>query len=94
MPDKNQLHVYPIPAEAIQQKDYLLRVRLAGSEWKPLSAYQVKVDMHDVREASMVYFDFAGTVELEITFPKFYTVYDVQVRPASAGVQNTFAAKK
>ncbi|MFT8844019.1 MAG: glycosyl hydrolase family 28 protein [Schleiferilactobacillus harbinensis] len=94
MSEKNQLHVYPIPAGAVQQKDYLLRVRSAGGEWKTLSAYQVKVDMHDVREASMVYFDFAGTVELEITFPKFYTVYDVQVRPASAGVRNTFAAKK
>lgn len=78
----NQVKVYPIPQDVPKQADYLLRVRPVGEEtWQELAAYQVIVDMHDRREASMVYFDFTGAVELEITFPRFYTVYDVQIRP-------------
>ena len=91
----NTLNVYPLPNGAIEQKDFLIRARALGTKnWKDLSAYQVHVDMHDIREASMVYFDFEGEVEIEITFPKFFTVYDVQIRPLSLGITADFEAEK
>ncbi|HIY58384.1 MAG TPA: hypothetical protein H9829_09360 [Candidatus Tetragenococcus pullicola] len=91
----NQLQTYAIPNEIPKQEDYLLRMRPVGSDkWEKIEAYQVKVDMHDVREASMIYFDFQGAVELEITFPKFYTVYDVQIRPTHLKYPTDITEKK
>lgn len=50
---------YPTPEGAVLQKDFQIRVRAAGqAEWQEVSCYQVKVDMHEVRCASMAYFDF------------------------------------
>ncbi len=81
---QDTLRIYPVPGGAVLQEDYCLRVRSAGAqEWRELRAYRVKVDMHDVRCASMAYFDFSGRVEVEITFPKFYTVYRVSFRPVA-----------
>lgn len=88
MQEMNNLRIYPVPKGAVLQEDYCLRVRNVGEEdWQELKAYRVKVDMHDVRRASMAYFDFSGKVEVEITFPKFYTVYRVDIRPLSLGIQ-------
>jgi len=93
--ESSKLQLYPVPAGAVMQEDYLLRVRPAGAErWQELKAYQVKVDMHDVRPASMAFFDFEGKVEVEITFPRFYTVYRVDVRPLSLGVQPMVEPKR
>lgn len=84
---KNELKIYPVPKGAVLQQDYCVRVRLEESEeWQELSTYRVKVDMHDVRNASMAYFDFQGKVEVEITFPRFYSVYCVDIRPLSLGI--------
>ncbi len=84
----NKLQFYPVPAGAVLREDYILRVRPVGTEeWQELKTYQVKVDMHDVRMASMAYFDFAGKVEVEITIPRFYTVYRADIRPLSLGIQ-------
>ncbi len=91
----NRIQLYPIPEEIPKQDDYILRIRLAGEKnWSPLEAYQVMVDMHDPRAASMVYFDFEGIVELEITFPKFYTVYDVKLRPEILGYSKEVEEKR
>ena len=91
----NKLQLYPIPAGIPVQEDYILRVRPAGAaEWQELKTYRVKVDMHDVRLASMAYFDFAGKVEVEITFPCFYTVYRVDIRPLSLGIQPVIEPKR
>ena len=91
----NQLQVYSVPKEAVKQEDFNLRIRPVGSEqWQQIEAYQVKVDMHDVREASMIYFDLSGKVELEITFPKFYTIYDVQIRPHHLTFEKKIETKK
>lgn len=85
---ENRLVVYPVPEGAVMQEDYLVRVRPLGTQtWQSLPCYRVKIDMHDVREASMAYFDFEGAVEVEITFPKFYTVYKTEIRPLSLGIQ-------
>lgn len=86
--EENHLKIYPVPKGAVLQKDYCLRVRSVGTEdWQELKAYRVKVDMHDVRQASMAYFDFTGKVEVEITFPGFYTVYRADIRPLSLGIR-------
>lgn len=91
----NVLRLYPIPAGVVLQQDYILRIRpLGAEEWQWLPAYQVKVDMHDVRTASMVYFDFTGKVELEITFPKFFHVYQVDIRPLSLQIPAKMEPKK
>ncbi|MCR5753807.1 MAG: hypothetical protein K6G30_03190, partial [Acetatifactor sp.] len=91
----NQVRIYPVPESAVLQGDYLVRVRPVGNEeWQDLTTYKVKVDMHDVREASMAYFDFDGMVEVEITFPKFYTVYQVDIRPHSLGIRPEFEPKR
>ena len=92
---ENRLELFPVPAGAVLQEDYILRVRPVGAEeWQELKAYRVKVDMHDVRMASMAYFDFEGKVEVEITFPRFYTVYRVDIRPLSQGVQSVIEPKR
>lgn len=84
---ENKVVVYPVPEGAARQRDYTVRVRPLGEEqWQEVGCYQVKVDMHDVRLASMVYFDFQGAVEVEVTFTRFYTVYKVDIRPLSQAV--------
>lgn len=91
----NHLRIYPVPRGAVLQEDYCLRVRSVGTDdWQELKAYRVKVDMHDVRQASMAYFDFTGRVEVEITFPKFYTVYRADIRPLSLGIRAQTEAKR
>lgn len=93
--ENNTLQLYPVPKGAVLQEDHILRVRPAGAEeWQKLKAYQVKVDMHDVRMASMAFFDFEGKVEVEITFPRFYTVYCVDIRPLSRGIQPVMEPKR
>lgn len=79
--------VYPVPEGAARQRDFILKVRPAGQEqWQEVGCYQVKVDMHDVRLASMAFFDFQGTVEVEVTVPGFYYFYRADVRPLSLGI--------
>lgn len=93
--EANRLQLFPVPTGAVLQEDYILRVRPVGAEeWQELKAYRVKVDMHDVRLASMAYFDFEGKVEVEITFPRFYTVYRVDIRPLSQGVRPVIESKR
>lgn len=84
---KNKVVVYPIPEGAARQRDYIVRVRPAGEEqWQEVGCYQVRVDMHHVSLASMAYFDFQGTVEVEVTFTWFYELYKVDIRPLSQAV--------
>lgn len=84
--DINKLVIYPAPKEALENKDYKVRVRLEDGEWQELFTYKVKVDMHNVRESSMVYFDFSGTIEVEVT-KNTGQVDDVMIRPLSYGIQ-------
>lgn len=92
---RNHVMVYPVPDGAAVQEDYILKVRPAGEEkWQQVGIYQVKVDMHDVRYSSMAYFDFCGKVEVEITFPRFYTVYRADIRPLSLGIKPAVEPKR
>lgn len=95
MSQENKVRIYPVPEGAILQEDYCLRIRPAGTEeWQEIKTYRVKVDMHDVRLASMAYFDFAGKVEVEITFPRLFTVYRVDIRPLSLGIEPQIEPKR
>ncbi len=93
--ERNRLQLHPVPAGAVLQEDYILRVRPVGADsWHDLKTYRVKVDMHDVRMASMACFDFEGKVEVEITFPRFYTVYRVDIRPLSLHIHPEIEPKR
>lgn len=79
------LIVYPAPTGAARNPDFSVRVRRPQGEWQPLFCHNVKVDMHEVRNASMVSFDCSGSVELEIV-KNDGIVREAAVRPASAGL--------
>lgn len=73
---------------AVLQHDFIVRVRACGQEeWQEVSCYQVKVDMHEKHTASMAYFDFSGEAEIEIACPSLFFIYQVDVRPLSAGIK-------
>lgn len=85
---------YPAPDGAALQHDFIVRVRSrGGADWQEVACYQAKVDMHEVRCASMAHFDFSGTVEVEITCPQLYYIYRVDVRPLSLGIQAVYDSK-
>ena len=64
-----ELFTYDVP-RALQYSnhndDYTVQARLPGGEWKDLYEWNVRVDLDRPQDASMVYFDFTGTVELRI----------------------------
>lgn len=81
----DDLQVYKAPKDIPGREDYKVRVRQPEGEWQSLFIYEVKVDMHEVRPASMAYFDLEGTVEVEVTC--LYTEIDcVNIAPASRGI--------
>lgn len=89
----NRLVTYPVHKEAVLQRDYRVRVKGAEEEeWTELPAYRVKVDMHDVRDASMVYFDFEGEVTVEVSGPGY--IYQADIRPLSRGIEYLCDTKK
>jgi hypothetical protein len=67
-------------------------VRAVGEEsWKVVPTYQVKIDMHEVRMASMAYFDFEGKVEVEVVSQVY--IYRVDIRPLSKQIVPKFTTK-
>ncbi|WP_339277687.1 glycosyl hydrolase family 28 protein [Paenibacillus sp. FSL W8-0426] len=77
---------YPAPEGAVGNSDYSVRLRTADGEWQSLFSYNVKVDMHDVRNASMVMFDCSGEVEMEVHY-HVGRVRNAVVRPLSYGIK-------
>ncbi|OXN00842.1 glycosyl hydrolase family 28 protein [Bifidobacterium vansinderenii] len=65
-----------------------------SGEWQTVPTYRVNVDMHDVSAASMAYFDFDGTVEIEITQPGWWYCYTADVRPLSRGITPTIEPQR
>jgi hypothetical protein len=64
------LLTYPAPQGLIysaHNDDFTVRVRTSGGEWRDVYEYRVQVDADTKQNASMVYFDFEGTVELEVS---------------------------
>ncbi len=66
--------------------DFTVRVRKPGGDWKDLFEYKVQVDLDNVQTASMVSFDFEGTVEVQVR-KNNETVNSVQIRPLSYGIK-------
>ena len=63
------LVTHPVPQGiyyAMHNDDFTVQVRLPGGEWQDLYEYKVKVNMDSPTEASMVYFDFEGKVEIMV----------------------------
>lgn len=65
----SELRTYPVPPTLLysaHNDDYTVRVRQPGGPWQDLYEYRVQVDTDTKQNASMVYFDFAGSVEIEV----------------------------
>ncbi|GEC06496.1 hypothetical protein SSP24_41510 [Streptomyces spinoverrucosus] len=88
-----KLVTYPIPSGVATRASFKVRVRTApDGEWQTLACYD-----HGVKEinattgsgkvwgSSMVYFDFRGSVEIEVTYLKGGTT-KARVRPDSYGI--------
>lgn len=93
--NKSHLVIYPIPDGAVLRNDYTVFVRPYGEiKWSVLSCYEVKVDMHDVRKASMAYCDFEGQVEVKIQYNNYMHIYQVDVRPLAQKISVNFSEKE
>ena len=94
---ENYLEVYPIPEGIAQRTDFRVYVRLPEvGEWKEVFCYEVSVDMHEVRKASMACFDFTGKVEVKICvdMEKRREIYQVDIRPRSRGIVPEFTQEE
>jgi hypothetical protein len=81
----NHITVYDAPKNAIGNGDCSVSVRVSGQPWQQLFVYDVKVDMHQVRHASMVYFDMAGEVELRVE-SRGHPIEQAVIRPLSSEI--------
>ncbi|WP_309121603.1 glycosyl hydrolase family 28 protein [Paenibacillus sp.] len=70
------------PVSAAGNDDYRVSIRVPGEQWRELFVYEVKVDMHEVRRASMVYFDMEGSVEVRVE-PRNLPIREAVIRPLS-----------
>ncbi|MFV3126475.1 glycosyl hydrolase family 28 protein [Niveispirillum sp. KHB5.9] len=64
---ENRLRVHPSPKElqyTHHNDDFTVQVRTPDGAWQDLYEWNVRVDLDRPQDASMVYFDFTGTVEL------------------------------
>ncbi|MGO4545592.1 glycosyl hydrolase family 28 protein [Paenibacillus sp. 2TAB23] len=81
------VHTYPILRDIPKSGDYEVKIRSCEGNWHSLPVYGVKVDMHDVRQASLAYFDMAGPVEVEIAC--LYTdAESIVIRPLSREIKH------
>ncbi len=88
---QDQLVVYPAPKGAALNADFTVKVRRAGQAWQATPSYLVKVDevkerAHEVQDASMAYFDFAGKVEVSVTFNQG-PIETARIRPLSYQIE-------
>ena len=76
---------YPVAGGVRHNDDFTVRVRRPGGRWIDLFEHDVVVDLDAPQHASMVRFDMAGPVELEVRRNNG-DVRDVIVRPSRAGI--------
>ncbi|WP_254438211.1 hypothetical protein [Paenibacillus sp. DCT19] len=62
----NQLIVYPQSEVDRERRDFKVQVRQPEEDWRELFVYETQVDMHQIRQASMAYFDMLGQVEVRV----------------------------
>lgn len=87
----DRLKLYAIPQGVKKSQDFKIRLRTRGGEWQEAEAYSVRVEMHHVSETSLVYFDFSGGVECEVTSLRC-SIETVDIRPAAKQIR--FSRKK
>lgn len=93
--NKGNLNIYPVPTGITVRNDFTVYVRLHGTEeWKEVDCFEVKVDMHDVRKASMAYFDFDGKINIKIRYNNYMDIYRVDVRPKSRNIMPQFTERE
>jgi hypothetical protein len=83
------LVTYPEPPEVTythHNNDYTVKVKAPGGRWQDLYEYNVKVDLNKPQDASMVYFDFSGAVEVSVR-KNNGDVRSVRIRPAVDGIR-------
>lgn len=87
----SQVQVFPFPQPIRydhHNDDYTVRVRVPGGEWQDLYEYTVTVDWDKPqKDASMVYFNFAGPVEVAVQ-KNNGNFRDVAIRPTSKGIKS------
>jgi hypothetical protein len=86
------LVAYSAPDEAARKHDFTVKVKTPDGDWVELFIYAVRVDMHDVREASMATLDFAGSVEVEVTAQ--HVIHTAAIRPLSQNIAYSIAGNK
>ncbi|MFJ2608611.1 glycosyl hydrolase family 28 protein [Streptomyces sp. NPDC087425] len=87
-----RLVTYPIPDGAPTYDSYLVKVRTQGGRWQKLGTYLATLNLINTttgagqsQSSSLAYFDFAGTVEVEVTYVKG-GVRKARIRPDSYGI--------
>ena len=84
------LVIHPVPQGiyyAMHNDDFTVRVRVPGGQWHDLYEYKVKVNMDAPSEASMVFFDFEGKVEVMVK-KNNGIARTAEIRPFSRGIES------
>ncbi|XEC96038.1 carbohydrate binding domain-containing protein [Paenibacillus tarimensis] len=80
------LVTYPNPpGGAALNTDFTVKVRANGGDWKDLDEYSTTVGGYRPAQASFVYFDTDGPVDVSVTY-NTGTVSTAKVRPTSKGI--------
>jgi len=86
------LQIYPTPPAklvySLHSDDFTVRVRRPGGPWRDLYEYNIKVDQDRPHDASLVQFDFRGTVEVAVQ-KNNGDFRRVEVRPRRNAVKTT-----
>jgi len=84
-----QVITYSAPEGCALNTDFTVKVRTPSHDWQEVAAYLVKVDevttRHTPQDSSLAYFDYAGTVDVSITFNRG-NIQSARVRPLSFGI--------
>lgn len=86
----SEITTYPAGPGVETNNVFSVAVRQGGGEWMPVDTYPVKVDRvdmgkHCVETASMAYFDFDGTVDVEVVSNR-QNVEASRIRPLSYNI--------
>ncbi|CAN7166615.1 hypothetical protein LJR289_000216 [Pseudoduganella sp. LjRoot289] len=82
-----QIFQFPEPVRYTHHNDdFTVRVRVPGGVWRDLYEYRATVDLDSKQDASMVYFNFDGSVEVAVQ-KNNGNASRVVVRPDSKGVK-------
>ena len=87
----DKLVTYPAPQGAELNNDFDISVRTPGGQWQHVDAYAWKVDKlvncrHTAMKSSVAYFDFEGTVEVEVKSLRQPVIDSCLVRPLSYNI--------